>query len=77
MFDSERLVHEEVVGDFKLEVSYNADNNFYIRVTEIPSGNIKETHVPSSFEPRFGIDAIDMSEILIAAEELCEEFENA
>lgn len=66
---------EDVVGDFKLRVKYETPY-YIVEVIHIPSGEILMRPVQSSFEPLWGIDVVDMDNIMIAAEELCKIHEN-
>lgn len=66
---------DDLVGDFHLHVYYNTKKQFEIEVTKVSTNQTKMTAIRSTYEPLFGIDQIDMYEILANAEALCEEFE--
>lgn len=75
--DSEANLYllEDTVGDYKLQVKYEHPN-FIVEVIHLPSNEVLMRPVRSEFEPLFGIDVVDMDNIMATAEELCTQHEN-
>lgn len=75
--DSEANLYllEDTVGDYKLQVKYEYPN-FIVEVIHLPSNEVMARPVVANFEPRFGIDVVDMDNIMAVAEELCIQHEN-
>lgn len=71
------LVHTDIVGDFKLDAYYVSDHSYLVEVTNIPSGTILAKSFVAFYEPRFGVDMVDMDNILAAAEEMCAAYESS
>lgn len=60
---------------FHLVVDYS-NGNFQITVTA-PDGRIKRAELVAGYEPRWGIDTLDLEAIYGAADRLIEEFTKA
>lgn len=69
------FMHEDVSGDFHLEVYYDTKGKYNIVVTKMSTNETKTSELTATYEPIFGIDAGDMKDILAEAEALCEQFE--
>lgn len=73
----EKPLHKQTKGSFTMSVFYEPQPGQYRVVVahNTDPEKMRTNFVNAIYEPKFGIDADDMREILLRAEEMCAEME--
>lgn len=68
---SQFQVMEDTTDKFHLVVNYVTNHTFVVEVRALDTDEVLMREIGANFEPRFGVDVLDMENILRTAEDLC------